>query len=99
MTVRKTEDTSVKIHQSSSELVKPLPSDKENVAQTCCGPRMRGVIGAACAVILLLLVAASTSAQTVKLEQGWQFLADKEGALSLDRLSNAQGWRDRKSVV
>jgi len=44
--------------------------------------------------LLVLLVAASARAQTVKLESGWQFLADKEGTLKVSDLNSAQGWRD-----
>ena len=44
--------------------------------------------------LLVLLLAASVQAQSVKLERGWQFLADKEGTLKANELGNAQGWRD-----
>jgi hypothetical protein len=59
------------------------------------GDRMRPLRGVivACA---LLLIAASTQAQTVKLERGWQFLADKEGRLKPDDIGSAQGWRDAR---
>jgi len=48
---------------------------------------------AALAATLLLLLTAWASAQTIKLEPGWQFLADKSGTLQLNDLPQAQGWR------
>ncbi len=48
---------------------------------------------AACAALLLLL-ASSVGAQTVKLERGWQFIADRDGALKVSDLGSARGWRD-----
>jgi hypothetical protein len=43
--------------------------------------------------LMLLLLAVSTRAQSVKLEQGWQFLADRAGTLKLDEATRAGGWR------
>src|SRR5689334_10691299 len=44
---------------------------------------------------LILWAASSITAQTaVKLESGWQFLADREGQTTIDDLGKAQGWRD-----
>lgn len=45
------------------------------------------------ALALLLLLAASTCAQSLKLEDGWQFLADRAGTLKLDEATRAGGWR------
>jgi hypothetical protein len=50
-------------------------------------------VSAACAALLLLL-ASSVGAQTVRLERGWQFIADKDGALKVSDLGAARGWRD-----
>ena len=50
-------------------------------------------VSAAC-VALLLLLASSVGAQTVRLERGWQFVADKDGALKVSDLGAARGWRD-----
>lgn len=44
-------------------------------------------------LLLMLLCAVSAQAQTVKLERGWQFLADKEGTLKASEIDRAQGWR------
>src|ERR1041384_4995771 len=43
---------------------------------------------------LILLFASSASAQTIKLDSGWQFLADREGTARIGDLDKAQGWRD-----
>src|SRR5437764_1425090 len=48
---------------------------------------------------LLLLAASSAGAQTVKLERGWQFLADKDGTLKVSDLGGARGWRDARVGV
>jgi hypothetical protein len=48
------------------------------------------------ALLILLLLAVSTSAQSVKLEQGWQFLADRAGTLKPDDATRAGGWRDAR---
>jgi hypothetical protein len=51
---------------------------------------------AALCVALLLLAASHASAQSVKLERGWQFLADREGTLKVSDLGGARGWRDAR---
>jgi hypothetical protein len=43
---------------------------------------------------LLMLASASISAQTVKLESGWQLLIDKDGTLKASDTGGASGWRD-----
>lgn len=48
------------------------------------------------ALLLLLLTSSSANAQTVKLERGWQFLADKEGTLKAGDIGSARGWRDAR---
>jgi Glycosyl hydrolases family 2, sugar binding domain/Glycosyl hydrolases family 2 len=48
----------------------------------------------ACGALLLLLCVPSVRAQTAKLDGGWQFLADRTGALKVSDLGGAQGWRD-----
>src|SRR5438045_8872835 len=48
---------------------------------------------------LLLLAASSAGAQTVKLERGWQFLADKDGTLKASDLVGARAWRDARVGV
>jgi hypothetical protein len=55
---------------------------------------MRILRGVVLALALLLLTASSANAQTFKLERGWQFLADKEGALKAGDISSREGWRD-----
>ncbi|MDT5121970.1 MAG: hypothetical protein QOC96_1452 [Acidobacteriota bacterium] len=45
---------------------------------------------------LLLLLASAAEAQTVKLESGWQLLADQEGKLKIGDINSAQGWRDAR---
>jgi hypothetical protein len=45
-------------------------------------------------VALVLLVALSAHAQSVKLESGWQFLTDPAGALKVSDLAATRGWRD-----
>ena len=54
------------------------------------------LLRAAFALWLLLLAAHAAHAQqnSVKLERGWRFLADKEGAHKLSDLTQATGWRD-----
>jgi hypothetical protein len=47
----------------------------------------------ACAAFVLL-IALSARAQSVKLDGGWQFLADPVGALKVSDLAAARGWRD-----
>jgi hypothetical protein len=47
--------------------------------------------------LLSILVTSAAQAQTVKLERGWQFLADKEGTLKAGEISKAQGWRDARA--
>ncbi|MGB9181911.1 MAG: sugar-binding domain-containing protein, partial [Pyrinomonadaceae bacterium] len=44
-------------------------------------------------LLCLLLFTALAHAQTVKLESGWQFFADKTGAAKIETLPNAQSWR------
>jgi hypothetical protein len=53
-----------------------------------------GVAALRVAAILLLIAVSTASAQTSKLERGWQFLADKQGSLKPGDLAGAQGWRD-----
>src|SRR5215216_3327750 len=43
--------------------------------------------------VLLFLSAAIANAQEIKLERGWQFLADKSGTLKPADLNGAPGWR------
>jgi hypothetical protein len=43
---------------------------------------------------LVLLVALSARAQSVKLDSGWQFLTDPSGALKVSDLATSRGWRD-----
>lgn len=50
--------------------------------------------GIARIALSLLLLTSAAKAQTVKLERGWQFVADKEGTFKAADLSQAQGWRD-----
>jgi hypothetical protein len=45
-------------------------------------------------VALFPLAVSSASAQPVKLERGWQLLADRAGTLKASDLGGAQGWRD-----
>ncbi|MDT5157544.1 MAG: hypothetical protein QOH51_1901 [Acidobacteriota bacterium] len=45
-------------------------------------------------VALFLLAFANVHAQAVKLERGWQLLADRAGTLKASELSGARGWRD-----
>ncbi|HUQ31335.1 MAG TPA: hypothetical protein VM095_04405, partial [Pyrinomonadaceae bacterium] len=45
-------------------------------------------------ILSLLVFASYAEAQTVKLERGWKFLADKEGSLKAGEVDRASGWRD-----
>jgi len=54
---------------------------------------LRVIYRAAFFLALLLSLAAFASAQTVKLNHDWQFLADKTGALSLASLDHESAWR------
>ncbi|MDT4896970.1 MAG: hypothetical protein QOH25_2047 [Acidobacteriota bacterium] len=47
-----------------------------------------------CALLLLLPGAFSAQAQAIKLERGWQFLADTAGMLKASETGTAKGWRD-----
>jgi glycosyl hydrolase family 2 len=51
------------------------------------------------ALLSLLLIVAAASAQTTNLDRGWQFLADKSGALKPGDLAGAQGWRNARVGV
>ncbi|HST53753.1 MAG TPA: glycoside hydrolase family 2 TIM barrel-domain containing protein [Pyrinomonadaceae bacterium] len=50
------------------------------------------------AAVVALLVSASlhASAQTFKLESGWQLLVDKDGTLKVSDTGGASGWRDAR---
>jgi hypothetical protein len=50
----------------------------------------------AVAAALLLMAGARAGAQTIKLERGWQFLPDRQGALKPSDLAGAAGWRDAR---
>jgi hypothetical protein len=45
---------------------------------------------------LVLLVALSARAQSVKLDGGWQFLTDPAGVLKVSDLAASRGWRDAR---
>src|SRR5205085_2843994 len=45
---------------------------------------------------LLFLLTTGASAQTVKLEHGWQFLADQSGTFKLTDLAQVQEWRSAR---
>jgi hypothetical protein len=49
---------------------------------------------AAFLVMALLLVSAIARAQTTKLERNWQFLVDRTGALKVNDVTTAPGWRN-----
>jgi hypothetical protein len=46
--------------------------------------------------LAFLVCSSQAEAQTIKLERGWQFLADKEGALRAGEVGKASGWRDMR---
>jgi beta-galactosidase/beta-glucuronidase len=57
--------------------------------------------GVAALFALLLLVPGSfnAQAQAIKLERGWQFLADTAGTLKASEIGRAAGWRDARVGV
>ncbi|HEX8707692.1 MAG TPA: glycoside hydrolase family 2 TIM barrel-domain containing protein, partial [Pyrinomonadaceae bacterium] len=59
-----------------------------------CGVRPARGFVVGLALCVFLLAAFQASAQTVSLERGWQFLADRDGTLKEENLGNAAGWRD-----
>ncbi|HEX8183922.1 MAG TPA: glycoside hydrolase family 2 TIM barrel-domain containing protein [Blastocatellia bacterium] len=58
--------------------------------------KARVALRASAIAALLFLAAAIADAQTIKLERGWQLMADKTGLLKLSELGGAQGWRDAR---
>jgi hypothetical protein len=58
--------------------------------------KTRSIIRASVAAVLLLIAGYEASAQTSKLERGWQFLADNQGALKPGDIASARGWRNAR---
>jgi beta-galactosidase/beta-glucuronidase len=59
----------------------------------------RVVVAALFALLLLLPGSLFAQAQAVKLERGWQFLADTAGTLKATEVGQAAGWRDARVSV
>ncbi|HVG20804.1 MAG TPA: glycoside hydrolase family 2 TIM barrel-domain containing protein [Blastocatellia bacterium] len=57
---------------------------------------IRRAFRAVVAAAMLLAAEALASGQTINLERGWQFLADKQGSLKPGDLAGAGGWRDAR---
>ena len=55
--------------------------------------------GVAALFALLLLGSFSAQAQAIKLERGWQFLADTAGTLKASEIVTAKGWREARVGV